>query len=248
MADAKKVVVTLVCASEDEDEVDDIADGLRATGREVALFPGVEQKPRLIGDALDRCGELGLVVLCTSTALDGPLLRKVEGLFSARRGPNHAMVRIDLANRVSENVAAITRAYEGFVSSQGRIKRRSVGEGRKLREVVAVKEVDKVALPVVRLTPEEQLEGDTKRIELPDNPKAVELSRRRRAARERERERERITSAHSSVNEAILDDDELEVGVSQSELRRDEQRLDRLMIVLIVGAGVLAVLAALSLG
>lgn len=247
MAEMRKVVVTLVYASQDEDTADDIADGLRSAGREVALVAGVDEQPRVIGDALECCGKHGLVVLCTSAALDGPLLRKAEGLFSARRGPGHAMVRIDLANSVNDNVAAIARAYEGFVSSQGRITRRSSGEGPTRREFVTVKGGDSVTRPVVRLPPGEGLEGDTRRIDLPDNPKSKELARRRRVVRERARERERITGVHDPVKDTIPADLGLGFGDGQASIEHDEARLDRMIIAVAVGAGILAGLAAWSL-
>lgn len=241
-----KVVVTLVCAAADEDTLEDVVDGLRAVGREVALVSGVDVQPRLVGEAIERCGDWGLIVVCTSTRLDGPSLRKVEGLFSARRGPNHALVRVDVSTPATENIAAILRAIEGFISSQGRIVRRNTGEGPKLREVIPVSGISSVALPVVRLPPGEELDGDTRRIQLPDNPKSAELSRRRRAARERERERERITRSHRSLNAEANDVGMIGIEPPNAEMRQDERRLDRLMVGMIIGAGVLAVLAALT--
>lgn len=245
--EAQKVVVTLVCATDDEDTLEEVLDGLRAVGREAELVAGVDLQPRRVGEAIERCGDWGLIVVCTSALLDGPQLRKVEGLFSARRGPNHAMVRVDVSTAPKENIAAILRATEAFISSQGRIIRRNTGEGRKLREVIPLGGISSMALPVVRLPPGEELEGDTRRIQLPDNPKSAELSRRRRAARDRERERERITRSHRTLN-ADADDDIGSIGDEppNAQMQRDEERLDQLMIVMIIGGGVLAVLAALT--
>ena len=241
--DARKVAVTLVCATDDKDELDDVVDGLSAVGREVSLISGVEREPRLVGDALDHGGELVLVVAVTSPRLEPATLRKIEGLFSARRGPNHAMVHVDGGGSLAEIITSIQRAVEGFESSQGRIVRRTTREGDNLREVVAG--IDSLALPVVRLPPGEEIEGDTRRIQLADNPKAAELSRRRKAARERERERERITRSHQTLQQAKQEIADLR-ATSDAEMRRDEARLDRLMVAMIIGAGVLAVLAALT--
>ncbi|PRQ02856.1 hypothetical protein ENSA5_20330 [Enhygromyxa salina] len=240
--DGRKVVVTLVCATADEDTLEDVLDGLHALGHEAGLVAGVDERPRRVGDAIERCGDLGLIVVCTSARLDGPALRKVEGLFSARRGPNHAMVRVDVGLPTNEAVAAIQRAVEGFVSNQGRIVRRHAGEGPKLREVVHG-DVSSLALPVVRLEAGEELDGDTRRIQLPDNPKSAELSRRRRAVRERERQRERITRSHRPLS--VEESEAGHVG-SRKPMIRDEDKLDRTMVLMIVGAGVLAVLAALT--
>lgn len=233
--DARKIVVTLVCAAADREALDDVVDGLSATGRDVGIVAGVDEQPRRMGDAIDRCGDSGLVVLCTSTRLDGPTLRVIEGLFSARRGPNHAMVRVDVGQAPSETIAAIQRALDGFLASQGRVVRRQT-TGTSLREVVS--HISSRAMPVVKLSPSEEIEGDTRRIQLPDNPKAAELSRRRKVARERERERERITAVNRSLTPADLE----QSGTTSSS---SEPNADRVMIMLLVGAGVLAVLAGL---
>jgi hypothetical protein len=235
--DARKIVVTLVCAGADREALDDIVDGLSATGRDVGIVAGVDEQPRRMGDALDRCGDSGLVVLCTSARLDAPTLRVIEGLFSARRGPNHAMVRVDVGQPASETIAAIQRALDGFLASQGRVVRRqTTGTGQSFREVVS--HISSRAMPVVRLSPSEEIDGDTRRIQLPDNPKAAELSRRRKVARERERERERITSVNRSLMPTDLEQ-------PQTPASPTEPNADRMMIMLIVGAGVLAVLAGL---
>ncbi len=234
--DARKVVVTLVCAAADREALDDVVDGLSASGRDVGIVAGVDEQPRRMGEAIDR-GDSGLVVLCTSPRIDQGTLRKIEGLFSARRGPNHAMVRVDVGQQPSETIAAIQRALDGFLASQGRVVRRSSGQNT--REVV--RDVSSLALPVVRLNPGEEIDGDTRRIQLPDNPKSAELSRRRAAARERERERERITSAHRSLTA-----EDAEPGSSKTSPGDvSDASYDHLTIALVVGAGVLAVLAAL---
>jgi|GEM_PF-2160243 len=236
--DSRKVAVTLVCAAKDEATLEPVIDRLRANNYLAELVAGVDHQPRRVGEALDRCGEWGLVVVCTSKLLDGPELRKVEGVFSARRGPNHGSVRVDVNQPTAELSAAIQRALEAFAANQGRITRRPTTEPRMLREVIAVNEVSSLALPVVRLGPEEELEGDTTRIELVDNPKSAELSRRRRAARDRERERERITERTSS-QPALA-------PAPSDPASEDAVKLDRLMVVMIIGAGVLAILAALT--
>jgi hypothetical protein len=232
--DARKIVVTLVCAAADREALDDVVDGLSATGRDVGIVGGVDEQPRRMGDALDRCGDSGLVVLCTSPRIDGPTLRVIEGLFSARRGPNHAMVRVDVGQSPSETISAIQRALDGFLASQGRVVRRQT-TATSLREVVS--HISSRAMPIVRLSPSEEIDGDTRRIQLPDNPKTAELSRRRKVARERERERERITAVNRSLTPADLE----HPGTADS----PEPNADRVMILLLVGAGVLAVLAGL---
>jgi hypothetical protein len=234
--DPRKVVVTLVCATADSESLDDVVDGLSATGRDVGLVAGVDEQPRRVGEALERVGDLGILVVCASPRLDGAMLRKIEGLFSARRGPNHALIRIEISHGATENIAAIQRAIDAFIASHGRVTRRATGEDSS-REVVSVAEIQSLARPAVRLEASEDIEGDTRRIELPDNPKAAELSRRRKVARERERERERITSAHRALTAE-------DSRTALPEVRA-EGNADRVMIVVVVGAGVLAVIAGL---
>lgn len=240
--DARKVAITLVCAAEDEPAVELVLDRLRAANFEAQLVAGVDRQPRRLGEALDRCGEWGVIVACVSKHLDGPELRKIEGLFSARRGPSHAIVRVDINQSKQEVAASIQRAVEAFAANQGRIVRRHSSENRKLRDVLPVSEL---AMPIVRLAPHEEIDGDTSRIQLPDNPKSAELSRRRRAARERERERERITGRFTSKRESSESDASGSTPLPTT-VEQDVAKLDRMMIVMIIGAGVLAVLAALT--
>lgn len=227
--DPRKVAITLVCAAKDEAVLDPIIERLRADNYEAELVPGVDHQARRVGEAIERCGEWGMIIACTSEHLAEPELRAVEGVFSARR-PNHAIVRVDASVAQGEIVSAILNAVEAFASSQSRIVRRATSESRKLSSL---------ALPVVRLAPEEEIDGDTTRIQLPDNPKSAELSRRRRAARERERERERITE-RSTANRPPRRKTLPPVSEAANE---DSAKLDRLMVVIIIGAGILAVLA-----
>lgn len=239
--DPRKIAITLVCAAEDEQAVELVLDRLRAADFEAELVVGVDRQPRRLGEALDRCGEWGVIVACVSKHLDGPALRKIEGVFSARRGPNHAIVRVDIGQSKQEIASSIQRAAEAFAANQGRIVRRPTSENRKLREIIPVSEL---AMPVVRLAPHEEIDGDTTRIQLPDNPKSAELSRRRRAARERERERERITGRFANRRET--GESEASSGSLPAVLDEDAAKLDRMMVIMIIGAGVLAVLAALT--
>lgn len=238
--DPRKIAISLVCAAEDEQAVALVLDKLRAADYEAELIADVDRQPRRLGEALDRSGEWRVIVACVSKHLDGPALRKVEGVFSACRGPNHAIVRVDIGLAKHEVAASIQRAVEAFAANQGRIVRRQSSEPGKLREVVPIS--DEIARPIIRLEPHEEIDGDTRRIQLPDNPKSAELSRRRRAARERERERERITGRFA----ARESEGELGSASMPSTVDEDAAKLDRMMIVMIIGAGVLAVLAALT--
>lgn len=232
--DARKVVVTLVCATADAEALDDVVDGLSASGREVGLVLGIDEQPRRVAEALERMGPAGLLVVCTGPRLDSANMRKIEGMFSARRGPNHALIRVDVGLPTGEMIAAIQRALDAFVANQGRVRRESTSDPKREKIVGVPKSL---ALPVVRLEAGEELDGDTRRVQLPDNPKAAELSRRRRVARERERERERITQSHRVLDEDLLP--------PRPEPTADEAGSEWVMIAVVIGAGILAVIGAL---
>ena len=69
-----------------------------------------------------------MIVVCTSRRLEGPELRKVEGVFGARRGPDHALIRVEVAHSSAEIVVAVQRALEAFAANHGRIVRRMAPE------------------------------------------------------------------------------------------------------------------------
>ena len=238
----RKVAVTLVCADSDVPTLEPVVERLRGNGYDVELVGGVDTQPRKVGEALDRCGARGVVIACTGRRLDGPAMRKIEGVFGARRGPDHALVRVELSPNRAELTAAVQRATEAFAANQGRLLR-PPPDGSPTREVIPVAGLASVAMPVVRLSTQEPLEGDTARIHLVDNPKAAELSRRRRAAREHEHER-----GHAAREVALpIPDTAPTLPPSLTEqMHADAAKLDRMMVAMIVGAGVIAVLAALS--
>ena len=146
--DPRKIAISLVCAAEDEQAVALVLDKLRAADYEAELIADVDRQPRRLGEALDRSGEWRVIVACVSKHLDGPALRKVEGVFSACRGPNHAIVRVDIGLAKHEVAASIQRAVEAFAANQGRIVRRQSSEPGKMREVVPIS--DEIARPIIR--------------------------------------------------------------------------------------------------
>ncbi|NJK31968.1 MAG: radical SAM protein [Deltaproteobacteria bacterium] len=112
-----------------------------------------------------------------------------------------------------------------------------------LREVVHIGDRVAISLPAVRLAPNELLDGDTTRIELPDNAKSAELLRRRKAVKERSGSRTRKpdeTSSSSGISTISL--------TSLTAPANAPVRWDRNAILLLLGVAVLAILAALSLG
>ena len=249
--EARKLPVTLVCATADETVAESVMRKLEAGGRRVELVVGADEQPRLLGEALDRAGDAALVVVCESGHLDGPAMRRVEGVFGARRGPKHGLVRIDLSQSVKDMINGIERATEALGRNQGRLKRRTHNELH-LREVVQLSESSGIALPVVRLAPGEQLDGDTTRMQLPDNPISSELVRRRKVVREREREQKQrvqdsgdlVLGAAGSTSAGQLVDPFFTTKGREG----DSAKLRELAtIALIIAAGLVAILATLLL-
>ena len=130
-------------------------------------------------------------------------------------------------------------------SSIDAVVRRTQADSAEVRQLSA--NSSEFARPVVRLDPNEPIEGDTDRIELVDSPKAAELSRRRRVARERGHSGPRAVGTSSSSTGMPRLGAETQVDPIELEMRADALALDRMMWVVMVGAGLLAVVAGLSL-
>ncbi|NVB39012.1 hypothetical protein G6O69_14310 [Pseudenhygromyxa sp. WMMC2535] len=224
--DRRKVAVTLVCAAADEAVVEAVVLGLRARGRDVALIVGVDEEPRRVAEGVERSAA-GLVVACESANLDGPAMRKVEGVFSARRGPKHGFVRLDISQRTHAMIAGVERAIAGFGRSHGQVRRRPTVDLH-LREIVQLDESSNIALPVVRLAASEALDGDTGRIEAPVRSRASFESR---------------AGAHEE--EPVHPASTIELALRAAPLSAADKQRERLLVVLVICAGTAAILAAL---
>ncbi len=88
--------VTLCCSLAAEPALAPVAMGLRGHGVNVEIVSGVEDEPRALGAALDESPDELLVVLCQDRAMDRGTVRRMEGVFSARRGPGHRMAVLPL--------------------------------------------------------------------------------------------------------------------------------------------------------
>ncbi len=250
--DPSEVAVTLICASADEPMLGALVERLRAAGTRARVVSGAERDVRSIGNAIDEVRGRGLFIVCLAKHLDEPATRRVEGMYAARRGPLHRLIRIEVLGRSPVVlVTRIRRECEDIARMDERAVPIETDEpALHLREVVQVGERVAISLPAVRLSPGEELDGDTMRIDLPDTAKSAELMRRRKALRERERERARGRGGQ------IADEGEPGSTASGRVPTMTGTGLhepvgfvwDRNTISLVVGVAVLAVLAALSLG
>ncbi len=134
MSDAKRLPIVLCCAEESEVALVAVVDLLHREGHAPELVPGVDADVDALTAAADRLSGPALFVLCQSEGLGRVQVRRLEGLFSARKGPEHRMVMVDVAGRSAASVVVEVRAAarELLRGSGGR----SVDDGHYMRDVV----------------------------------------------------------------------------------------------------------------
>lgn len=86
------IPIIICCSEDDEPALAKVLDELRREGMSPELVPGVEFDAALLASALDVAAAETLFVLCTSSSLDKAAVRKLTGLFSARRGPAQRII------------------------------------------------------------------------------------------------------------------------------------------------------------
>lgn len=88
--------LVLCCAEENEVALVRAVDELHQEGWSPEVVSGVEVDAGVLSGVLDRTKGLALFVLCQSDELDANATRKLSGLFSARRGPDHRLLVVTL--------------------------------------------------------------------------------------------------------------------------------------------------------
>ncbi len=92
------VPLLLLCAEDSEVALVHLVDALNRNGRSPEVIAGVEHETSLLSDATDRTRGAALFVLCQSEELDRSQALRLEGLFSARKGPEHHLLIVDLGD------------------------------------------------------------------------------------------------------------------------------------------------------
>lgn len=110
MSDANRLPIVLCCAEESEVALVAVVDVLHREGHAPEVAPGVETDAYVLTGAADRVRGPALFVLCQSDDLDRFQVRRLEGLFSARKGPEHRMVTVDVARRSAAAIVVEVRA------------------------------------------------------------------------------------------------------------------------------------------
>ncbi|MCA9710006.1 MAG: hypothetical protein KDK70_29475, partial [Myxococcales bacterium] len=125
--------IVLCCAEEAEVALVAVVDALHQEGFTPEVLPGVERDAELLAAAADRIHGRALFVLCQSDDLDRFQVRRLQGLFSARKGPEHRMITVDV-----QAMGAMSILPEVRVAAQGggRVSPSSDDDGRFMRDVV----------------------------------------------------------------------------------------------------------------
>ena len=134
----ERVPIFLCCAEENEVALVGAATELRSQGLEPEVLTGVELDAGILGRAVDQNLGAGLYALCQSEDLDRFQIRRLEGLFSARKGPAHKLITVELdAERPLAIVLQITEAVDALESGQaGQEPDEDAPEASHLRDVV----------------------------------------------------------------------------------------------------------------
>ena len=111
----KDVPLLLLCAEDSEVGLVQLVDALNHNGRSPELIAGVETDASLLAAAADRVRGAALFVLCQSGDLDRSQVLRLEGLFSARKGPLHQLLIVELdASKPLEALSGIEAAMESI--------------------------------------------------------------------------------------------------------------------------------------
>src|SRR5690606_846320 len=90
------IPLLLCCAEDNEVGLVKVVDALHREGMAPEVVPGVELDPAVLGEAVDRTDGPALFVLCQTDELEKAAIRRLTGLFSARRGPGQQLVTVSL--------------------------------------------------------------------------------------------------------------------------------------------------------
>ncbi len=96
MEERYHIPLVLCCAEENEVALVRVLDELHKEGRAPEVVAGVDLDVDLLARAVDRTDGPALFVLCQSDELDRAATRRLAGLFSARKAPEHRIVTVQL--------------------------------------------------------------------------------------------------------------------------------------------------------
>ncbi|MCA9655808.1 MAG: hypothetical protein KC501_38235, partial [Myxococcales bacterium] len=130
-----RIPIIFGCAEDHELPVAAVADAVQREGYPVEVTTGIDHDPSALASATDRIRGPALFVLCRSEALGRSAALRVEGLLSARKGPRHHVITVDVSKRVPTSaVPAILEAAARL--GEDRSRARDEDSGQFMREVV----------------------------------------------------------------------------------------------------------------
>jgi hypothetical protein len=137
MEERYHIPLVLCCAEENEVALVRVLDELHKEGRAPEVVAGVDVDVDLLGRAVDRTDGPALFVLCQSDELDRAATRRLAGLFSARKAPEHRIITVQLTpQRPLSILPPIRTALKDLLRAQYE-KDRDGEEGKALlRDVV----------------------------------------------------------------------------------------------------------------
>lgn len=141
------ISVTLCCALEDADHLRPLAEHLSELGLPTTLLTGVESDPLRLGPALDLPGAR-LYVVCLGEALGPPEHRRIAGVYSARKGPEHHLAELfvepDETLAMAETIHTALAKINQSSTLTGHPKQVSNDKSNRLRDVVGVTDISAV--------------------------------------------------------------------------------------------------------
>lgn len=143
-----EVALTLACAEDDELALLPVIEALKERGIRPEVVPGVDREPTMLGRAVDN-GKPGLFLVCRSRLLDEGTFRRLEGLFSARRGPGQDLlsIEVDGVDRTVDAILERVAAFSGQDLVTGEHDLDEEASGENFRDVVQIRSVGDIAAP-----------------------------------------------------------------------------------------------------
>lgn len=148
MSAVQTISVILCCTRADAVHIRPLAEYLRSKGTKVRLLEGIDEDAHLLGASLDLEHGACMFVACLSDTLGPKDFRRLTGIYSARKGPQHyladIMVEPDELPAMIESInVALGRAGK-VIASVDRDKRANSRGPTRLRDVVGVTAISAV--------------------------------------------------------------------------------------------------------
>lgn len=127
----------LCCAEEGEVRLVDLIDALHNEGHSPEVLSGIDVEAGMLTSAVDRIPGPALFVLCRTPELEPSAMRRLSGLFSARSGPQHRLVTLEIRpGHTSDALREVRNALAETEMGGARAADADEDAGRLMRDVV----------------------------------------------------------------------------------------------------------------